>query len=300
VIDLLDYEIFSRTVRAGSLSAAGRELGLSPSVVSKRLARLEERLGERLLQRTTRRMTPTEAGRAFYERVQVILSAVEETEAFITGRSVVAQGVLKVSAPASFSRLHIAPRLKAFLDANPGIHLDFHLSDDLVDLVGQGFDLAVRIGVLADSSLVARRLAPNRRILCAAPSYLAEHGEPQSLEQLNKHRLVAAANNIHWRMQGPQGPVSVKAQSVLKTNSSEVVREVVLSGLGVGFRSTWDVAEELRQGRLQRILPQYEGLAEVGIFAVFPTRELVPSKVRAFVDYLVELFGPEPYWDRDI
>jgi DNA-binding transcriptional LysR family regulator len=300
MIDLLDYEIFSRTVRAGSLSAAGRELGLSPSVVSKRLSRLEERLGERLLQRTTRRMTPTEAGRAFYERVQVILSAVEETEAFITGRSVVAQGVLKVSAPTSFSRLHIAPRLKGFLDANPGVQLDFDLSDELVDVVGQGFDMAVRIGVLADSSLVARRLAPNRRVLCAAPAYLEEHGEPTTLEELHRHRLLAASNNITWRLQGPRGQTTFKAHSVLRTNSSEVVREVTVSGLGIGLRSTWDVAEELRQGRLKRIMPDYEGPADVGIHALFPTRELVPSKVRVFVDYLAGLFGPEPYWDRDI
>lgn len=298
--DLLDYEIFVRVVNAGSLSAAGRELNSSPAMISKRLRRLEERLGARLLQRTTRRLTPTEVGQGFYERAVRVLAAVEETENFVSEGAGRAHGVLRVSAPTSFGRMHVAPRLKAFLDANPEIQLDLDLSDDYVDLVADGFDVAIRIGMLADSSLVARRLAPNRRVLCATPEYLQEHGEPKTLDDLRDHKLVTAGPQVSWQIEGPDGPITFKPKSILHTNSSEVVREVVLSGMGIGFRSTWDVSQELMNGTLKRILPAYGGASDVSIYAVYPTRHLVPFKVRTFVDFFAAAFGPEPYWDRNI
>jgi DNA-binding transcriptional LysR family regulator len=300
MIDLFDYEIFVRVIRAGSLSAAGRELNASPAMISKRLRRLEERLGARLLQRTTRRLTPTEIGQAFYERVLGILASVEEAEHCVTGGSDRARGLLRASAPTAFGRMHIAPRLKTFLDAHPELQLDIDLNDEYVDLVADGFDVAIRIGNLADSSLVARRLAPNRRVLCATPEYLHRHGAPQTLADLDKHQLLTAGPQVSWRFEGPEGPVSYKPRSVLQTNSSEVVREAVVSGMGIGFRSTWDVSDELRKGVLKRVLPAYGGAADVSIFAVYPTRHLVPFKVRAFVDYFARLYGSEPYWDRDL
>lgn len=301
ITNLFDYEIFARVIKAGSLSAAARELHSSPAMISKRLTRLEERLGVRLLQRTTRRLTPTQVGQSFFERVVAVLAAVEDAENFAAVDSERPRGILKVSLPTAFGRLHVAPRIKPFLDANPDLRLLLDLNDDYVDLVAGSFDLAVRIGTLPDSSLVARRLAPNRRMLCASPIYLEKHGEPQTLQELHRHKLVAAGPQITWRLEGPDGPVNFKPQSVLETNSSEVVREAVVSGLGIGFRSTWDVSAELKRGELRRVMPEFGSAPDVNIYAVYSGRRLVPVKVRAFVDYLVGIFGPsEPYWDRDI
>ena len=301
ITNLFDYEIFARVIKAGSLSAAARELHSSPAMISKRLTRLEERLGVRLLQRTTRRLTPTQVGQSFFERVVAVLAAVEDAENFAAVDSEKPRGILKVSLPTAFGRLHVAPRLKTFLDANTELKMQVDLSDDYADLVAGSFDMAVRIGTLPDSSLVARRLAPNRRVLCAAPVYLEKHGEPRDLTDLQRHRLVAAGPQITWRFEGPDGPVSFKPHTVLETNSSEVVREAVVSGIGIGFRSTWDVSAELKRGVLRRVMPSYGSATDVNIYAVYSGRRLVPVKVRAFVDYLVSVFGPEePYWDREI
>jgi DNA-binding transcriptional LysR family regulator len=299
--DLLDYEIFARVIKAGSLSAAAREMHSSPAMISKRVTRLEDRLGVRLLQRTTRRVTPTDIGQSFYERVLNVLAAVEDAENFATVDSERPRGLLRVSLPTAFGRLHVAPRLRAFLDLYPELRLLVDLNDDYVDLVAGSFDLAVRIGTLPDSSLVARRLAPNRRVLCAAPEYLQAHGEPRELADLHHHRLLSAAPQLTWRLEGPEGLIAFKPQSILQTNSSEVVRESVVSGLGIGFRSTWDVHNELKRGVLKRVLPAYAGASDVAIYAVYSGRRLVPVKVRAFVDYLVGILGPDtPYWDRDL
>jgi DNA-binding transcriptional LysR family regulator len=302
VTNLFDYEIFARVIKAGSLSAAARELRSSPAMISKRLSRLEDRLGVRLLQRTTRRLTPTQVGQSFFERVVAVLAAVEDAENFATVDSERPRGILKVSLPTAFGRLHVAPRLKPFLDTYPELKLQIELSDEYADLVAGSFDMAVRIGTLPDSSLVARRLAPNRRVLCASPQYLAQHGTPRSLKDLDRHRLLTAGPQVSWRLEGPDGPVLYKPRSVLETNSSEVVREAVVAGVGIGFRSTWDVSHELKSGVLRRLLSCYGGSADVNIHAVYSGRRLVPVKVRAFVDYLVTIFGgpDEPYWDREI
>ena len=298
--DLLDYEIFTRVIKAGSLSAAARELHSTPAMISKRLTRLEDRLGVKLLHRTTRRLTPTEVGQSFYERVLAVLAAVADAESLAAIDNDRPRGLLRVSLPTSFGRLHVAPRLKSFLDTFPDLRLLVDLNDEYVDLAAGGFDVAVRIGTLPDSSLIARRLAPNRRVLCASPLYLEKYGMPRSLEDLDQHRLLAAEPQMAWRFDGPDGPVTYKPQSSLQTNSSELVREAVLTGLGIAFRSTWDVASELRLGSLKRVLPAFSGAADVNIYAVYAGRRLVPPKVRAFVDYFANAFGPDvPYWDRD-
>lgn len=294
-----DLDIFARVVTARSMSAAGRELNLSPAMISKRIRRLEERIGVRLLQRTTRQLALTEAGQGFYERVISILSSVEEAEAWVASGSATARGILKVSAPTSFGRMHIAPHLKRFLDRNPLVTVDLVLSDAFVDIVGESFDLAIRIADLADSSLVARRLAQNHRVLCATPAYLDAHGRPGGLEDLSRHTLVAH-NADQWRLDGPKGPATVRLQGPLRTNSSEVVREALLSGLGIALRSTWDVGPELKDGRLVRVLPEYSGGRRVAIHAVYPSRRHMEQKVRSFVDFLAELYGPVPYWDEGL
>lgn len=296
--NLGDLEVFVRVIAAGSMSTAARDLGLSPAVVSKRIKRLEDKLGTRLLQRTTRQISLTEAGQGFHERVLTVLGGLEEAEAFASGRSSEVNGTLKISASTSFGRMHVAPHLKPFMEAHPDLAIHLVLSDEFTDIVGGGFDLAIRIAELNDSSLVARRLAPVRRVLCAAPSYLAEHGTPETLDDLKRHRCLPAHNHDSWRLEGPNGPVTLRPEGMLITNSSEVIREAVIAGLGIALRSTWDVGAELKSGKLVQVLPQYESSRNVALSAVYPSRQFLPAKVRLFIDYLAELYGPVPYWER--
>ncbi|ODN71704.1 HTH-type transcriptional regulator DmlR [Methylobrevis pamukkalensis] len=275
-------------------------MALSPAVVSKRIRRLEDRLGTRLLQRTTRQIALTEAGQGFYERIVAILASIEEAEAFVSRRSALARGTLKVSAPTSFGRMHIAPYLGEFLEANPDLGVNLVLSDDFVDVVGEGYDLAIRIAELADSSLVVRRLAPAHRVLCASPDYLEAHGTPKSIEDLSDHICLAAAHQDPWRLEGPGGPVAVRASGPVQTNSSEVVRELTLAGVGIALRSTWDIGPDLSAGRLKIVLPEYRASRHVGVYAVYPSRRFLAAKVRVFIDYLANLYGPQPYWDQGL
>lgn len=295
--NLGDLEIFVRVVSTGSMSAAGRLLGLSPAVVSKRIKRLEERLGTRLLQRTTRQISLTEAGQGFYDRVLGVLAGVEDAEAFASGRSGQVRGTLRISAPTSFGRVHVAPHLKTIMDAHPDITVNLILSDTFVDIVGEGFDLAIRIGELNDSSLVARRLAPVRRILCASADYIEQNGMPETVEDLQRHRCLPAHNHEPWKLEGPSGTLSYRAEGRLVTNSSEVVREAVLAGMGIALRSTWDVGPDLKSGRLVQVLPEWEGLRSLAVSAVYPSRQFLPAKVRIFIDYLAGIYGPVPYWE---
>ena len=295
-----DLEVFAQVVAAGSMSNAAREMALSPAVVSKRLQRLEKRLGTRLLNRTTRHISLTEAGSGFYDRVVSILASIEEAEEYVGSKSRQARGKLKISAPTSFGRMHIAPHLTQFMRANPGLEVNLDLSDEYVDIVSAGFDLAIRIGELPDSTLVARKLAPVRRILCATPRYVKEKGMPETLDSLDHHALVAPHNQGPWKLEGHEGPILYRPASTLQTNSSEVVRESVLSGMGIALRSTWDIGAELESGKLTRVLPEYSSSRGLGIYAIYPSRNFLPAKVRLFIDYFAELFGPTPYWDRGL
>lgn len=296
-LNLGDYDIFARIVASGSMSQAARDLGLAPAMVSKRIKKLEERLGARLFQRTTRQISLTEAGEGFYERVLAILATVEEAESFVSGKAGDVAGRIKLSAPTSFGRMHVAPHLKTFFTRYPKISVHLILSDDYQDIVGEGYDLALRIGKLGDSTLVARRLAPVTRILCAAPSYLAERGIPKTASDLADHACIPAHNRADWHLVGPEGPVTVKPEGPLATNSSEVIREAVLSGLGIALRSTWDIGPALSDGRLVRVLPDYDSATSIGLYALYPSRQYLPAKVRALIDFLAELYGPVPYWD---
>lgn len=294
---LEDLEIFARVATSLNMSVAARELGLSPAVVSKRIKHLEERLGTRLFHRTTRQLSLTEAGQGFFVRIEAIIAGIEDAEAFIAGRTEAARGTLKISAPTSFGRMHVAPHLKPFMRANPDISISLMLSDAFIDLVAGGYDLAIRIGELTDSTLVARRLAPVRRLLCASPDYVAAHGMPERIEDLERHVCLAPHNNDTWRLEGPDGPVIYHPRGPLITNSSEVIREAVIGGLGIALRSTWDVGPELRSGALVPVLPFLEGPKDVALSAVYPSREFLPAKVRLFIDYLAGLYGPRPYWE---
>jgi DNA-binding transcriptional LysR family regulator len=291
-----DYALFAEVVAAGSLSAAGRRLRISPAMVSKRLARLEERLGVQLLHRTTRRLSLTEAGLGFHEDVVAILGAVRAAEARISGQEKYPAGSLRISAPTSFGRLHVAPHLRGFLERHPRVEVQLDLSDGFVDLVAERVDVAIRIAPGIGPGLTAHPLAISRRVLCAAPDYIARNGAPGSVGELSRFRLLAAANQLPWRLEGPEGRIAVHGQSFVRTNSSEVVRELTLEGVGISLRSLWDVGREIAEGRLERILSAYEGAANVGIYAIYPRASVVPAAVTAFVEYLRPIYAfPSPW-----
>lgn len=250
------------------------------------------------MNRTTRQISLTEAGQGFYERVVAILAGLEEAESFVSRRSNVARGILKISAPTSFGRMHVAPHLQKFFELNPGIQINLNLHDDMTDIVGEGYDLAIRIAELKDSSLVARKLAPVRRVLCATPEYLEKNGTPETLDDLEKHICIPNHNSETWRLDGTDGSINFKPIGPIQTNSSEVVREAVLSGIGIAYRSTWDIGESLMSGKLEQVLPQYESSRLVAIHAVYASKTFLPLKVRLFIDYLAELYGNTPYWEQ--
>lgn len=292
-----DYRLFAAIVEQGSLSAAGRGLGLSPAATSKRLAGLEARLGTRLIQRTTRKLATSEAGQAFYEDVRAILAASDAAEARVAGRAETPAGPLRVSAPTSFGRLHVAPHLAGFLDAYPQVRVALILDDGYVDLVAERIDVAIRIAP-EPQGLAATLLAPNRRLLCAAPAYLERHGTPATPGGLKRHRLLAASGQSPWRLEGPDGQRrAIEVESVVPTNSSEVVRELALSGVGIALRSTWDVAGDLRAGALVRILPDWQGSTDVGIYAVHARAAPLPAATRAYVAHMLGVYRPVPAWE---
>ncbi len=301
VTAISDLEIFARVARTGNMSAAGREMGLSPAVVSKRVSLLEDQIGARLFQRTTRQLTLTETGEGYFKRVVDILSLVEEAEDFVTRRNTKPRGLLKVTVPTSFSRHHIAPYLPKFFERFPDIELDFHLTDNFTDIIRDGFDLAIRIGELQDSSLVARKIAPDTRVICGSPAYLDSAGRPKSIDDLHMHNCLSAGAQESWQLEGSDGSKqNIRVKGNIRSNSAEFIREALLAGLGLGLRPTWDVGPELASGELEVVLPNYSGPSGYGIYAVYPCREFMPAKVNAFIDFLSELYGPKPYWNEGL
>ena len=295
--------VFSKVVQAGSLSAAARELGVSTAVVSRTLAALETRLGVRLVNRTTRSLHLTDEGASYYETSQRILAEIDEADAAVTSRRIEPQGVLKVALPASFGHQHIAPLVPRFAQRYPKVELALSLSDRSINLIEEGFDLAVRIAELKDSSLAARKLAPNRRVVCASPAYLREHGEPKTPQDLTKHNCLVASWEhgfaMAWEYKSPVGKRgTVRVTGRYACDNWEVLRDWAVAGLGVALKSTWDVRRQLEEGTLVPLLPGYDFGTDVAIYAVYPHRRHLPAKTRAFIDFLAESFGPEPYWDK--
>lgn len=297
---ITDLEIFARVAAAGNMSAAGREMGLSPAVVSKRLSHMEDRLGARLFQRTTRQLKLTEMGEGFYTRVVQILREIDEAEAYVSELSEKVAGILRLTAPIGFSRKHIAPFLPDFMRQYPDLSIEIILRDDIVDIVGESIDLAIRIAELDDSSLVARKLAPCRRVICAAPEYLQRHGTPKTLAELSQHSCLSSTYQHVWRLTGPDGTTAIRIAPRLRSNSGDVLHEAQLGGMGIAMRSTWAISDDLRSGRLKVVLPEYRETSGVAIYAVYPCRQYVPPKLKLFVDFLAQQYGPTPYWDRGL
>ena len=295
-----EMAVFARVVGAGSLSAAARELGLSPALVSRRLAALESRLGVRLINRTTRSLHLTDDGATYYEACARVLADIEEADATVSAGRVEPRGTLRVALPASFGLQHIAPLIPRFAERYPQVQLALSLSDRTVNLIEEGFDLAVRIAHLEDSSLTARKLAPNRRVVCASPAYLARHGTPRTPDELQRHNCLTTTDfAMNWDYKGPDGkPGSVRVTGRYACDSWEVLREWARAGLGVALKSTWDVHRLLAEGELVEVCPGYTFHSDVAIYAVYPSRRFLPAKTRVFIEFLAESFGPDPYWDQ--
>jgi DNA-binding transcriptional LysR family regulator len=291
--------VFARVVEAHSFTAAARQLGMSKSAVSKAVAGLEDRLGARLLNRTTRRLSLTEIGQAFYERSARVVAEAEEAELAVTRLQATPRGRLRVSAPVSFGIRHLGPALPDFMARCPEVRLDIDFADRFVDLVDEGYDLAVRIGHLPDSSLVARRLAESRLVVCAAPGYWDRRGRPERPQDLAGHDCLTYAyhpNPSEWPFQGPEGRIAVRVDGGLRTNNGDVSLQAALAGLGVVRLPTFIVGCDLAAGRLEAVLAAYE-VPPVGVYAVYPHNRHLSAKVRAFVDFLAERFGRQAAWE---
>lgn len=301
--DLSAMAVFARVVETESFTRAAAELGLSKSAVSKQVSRLEDRLGVRLLNRTTRRLSLSEAGAAYYEGCQRTLAEAAAAEQAVTRLAAAPRGVLRVNAPMSFGVLHVGPALPAFLSACPELTLDLALNDRQVDLVEEGYDVAVRIGVLAESSLVVRRLAPSRLVLCAASGYLADHGRPAAPEELGGHDCLIysyQAGGREWQFRGPDGLRRVKVSGRLRANNGDILMTAALNGRGIALLPSFIAGDALRAGRLERLLPAWRVAEEANVYAVYPASRNLSPKVRAFVDFLAARFGGTPYWDEGI
>ncbi|MFN4148742.1 MAG: LysR family transcriptional regulator [Rhodocyclaceae bacterium] len=290
-------ETFVAVSQRGSLTAAAAAEGVAPAVISRRLDALEAHLGVRLMVRTTRKITLTFEGNAYLEDCQRILRELADAEAAVSQGSARASGHLRVTAPAGFGRRHVAPLLLEFLQAHPEVTADLDLSDRSVDLVGERFDCAVRIGGLVDSSLIAVRLGEMRRVVVGSPTYFQRHGVPQTLEDLSHHVCLALVTQAGWDFSVDGKPFLFKPSGRFVCNDGAVLHDWALAGMGLAWRSLWEVGEDLRWGRLVSVLDDYAA-APVGIHAVFPQRRHLPLRVRLFVDLLKEKYGQPDYWDK--
>jgi len=291
-------EVFVRVVNSGSFSEAARSLNLTPSAVSKQVSRLEDRLGARLINRTTRRLGLTEEGQAFFERAQRILADVSEAEQAVTQLHGAPRGTLKLNAPVVFGRMHIAPLIPGFLQSHAGVRVDFTVNDRYVDIVEEGLDLVIRIGELKDSSLIARRLATNRRVVVAHPSYLEKHGTPERPRDLASHNCLVylyRQQRSLWQFDGPDGPEAIEVKGDVEANNAEVILELTRAGQGIALLPTWLVGECLRRGHLTQVLKRHAA-ADSQIYAVYPPGRHLSPKVRSFVDHMVAHFKADPLW----
>ena len=290
---LSDIEVFVSVVRHGSFTSAARELGISKSYASKQVRALEERLGARLLHRTTRTLTATDAGQAFADRCGDLLDDLDEAERAVSALQVAPRGVLRVTAPMSFGYRFVAPALASFMSAHPELVVVADYSDRRVDLVNEGFDLAIRVGGMQDSSLIARRLAPCDGVLAASPAYLKAHGVPRRAEDLREHDCVVYSFHdtpTTWTMRhsDTEGQVRVKVKQRLACNNGEAIVDALLAGVGIAELPDFFVHDLIKKGKLTHVLPGWSGVGELGVWAVYPHSRHLAAKVRLFVDHLAK------------
>jgi DNA-binding transcriptional LysR family regulator len=285
--------VFTQVVTHGGFTAAAREIGLSRSAVSKHVMDLEAALGVQLLRRTTRQTSATDAGLAYFERCRAILAEIEEAEQAISDTQDAPRGSLRVNAPMSFGTLHLGNAIATFMRRYREVQVQLVLNDRFVDPIAEGFDLTIRIAELEDSSLIARRLMPARRMLCASPAYLRERGEPQAPGDLRRHDCLHygyLATGAQWKLTGPGGDHWVPVKAVLCANNAEVLRDAALGDLGIALLPTFVAEAALQDGRLATVLTAFEP-PPIGVYALYPPGRYLSAKVRAFVDFLVTRFS---------
>ena len=294
-MDTLSLQLFVRVAELGGIAAAARDLSLAPASASARLSKLEDSIGRRLFNRTTRAVALTTDGSAFLPYAQDALETLEAGISTLRGEDHDVRGTLRITMPGSFGRMHIIPLLDEFLALHPHIRLDLRLSDQVLDAVKGAFDLVIRNAPVADSSLVARKLATDKRLLVASPSYLQRSGTPGSPRELALHRSVSFPNAAPWKFQGGQ---QIEPSYQTAVNDGEAMRDMLEAGMGIGVKSLWNVYRSLQTGQLVEVLPNYPLVTESAIWAIYPGGRMVSPKVRAIVDFLVEKFSPIPPWEK--
>ncbi len=292
--------VFVAVVENGGFSAAARTLGISKSAVSKRINQLEAHLGVRLLHRTTRKLSLTEAGERYFEHAAQALTAAGQAEDAVTELQGEPQGNLKISSPMSFGRLHVAPLIPKLLQRYPKLQIDLVMDDRKVDLVAGGFDVAIRAGNLPASTLIARKLAPVRQVLCASPDYIDRYDRPGTPAELSSHNCLLysySSDANEWTLIGEGGPETVTVSGSYQVNNSEALLEALKEGVGIGRLPTFVAGPDLKTGQLVKLFESYR-LPDFTIYAVFSERQYLPAKVRVFLDFAIEHFGGDrPYWD---
>lgn len=294
-MDILSLRLFVRVAELGSVSAAGRDLSLSPASASARLVKLEETIGCRLFNRTTRAVSLTTDGETFLPYAQQAIETLEMGLSAIGGQGAQAQGLLRMTMPGSFGRMHVIPALAEFQARYPLVSLDLRLSDEVLDAIEGAYDLIIRNAHLADSSFIARKLAGDRRLLVASPTYLKRYGAPSTPEELTKHQCVILADNNRWKF--ANGQIATVPRSLV-VNDGEAMRKMIENGMGIGIKSVWNACESLRSGLLVEVLPNFPLVTEASIWALYPSRRIVAPKVRAMIDFLLERFWPVPPWEH--
>jgi len=296
-VDRLEaMQLFVRVVETGSFTAVAREAGQGQPSISKRIGQLEEHLGVRLLNRTTRTLSLTDDGQSYYEHCRRILGDIDEAEARVGRRRIAPSGLVRLGTPVVFGRLHVVPRLKRFLELYPQVAVELIMGDRFSDLVEEAIDLSVRIGNLADTSLVGRLIGTTSRLTVATPGYFARHGTPRHPSDLAEHNCIVytqLGTVDEWHFQGPEGAIRVKVKGNFRGNNSEAIREAVLEGIGIAVVPTWILRDELEQGRLQCVLKDYEP-RQLPIRIVYPSRHHLPAKVRVLADFLTQEFQADP------
>ncbi|MBV8666172.1 MAG: LysR family transcriptional regulator [Burkholderiaceae bacterium] len=291
---------FVEVVAKGSLSAAARAEGVAPAIVSRRLDALEERLGVKLLQRTTRKLALTDEGAAFLEDCQRIVAELEEAESAVSERSARASGHLLISAPAGFGRQHVATLLPSFLAEHRELTVTLNLNDRVVDLIGEGIDVAIRIASLSDSNLIGVKLADNKRVVVASPAYLKRYGTPQSLDDLGRHNCLAISSDGSqrgWTFRHNGKNVTLKVTGNMVCNDGAVLHDWAMAGKGLAWRSMWEVGSAIELGQLQTVLDDYAAPGN-DIYAVFAQRRHLPLRIRAFVEFLRRAYSEPGYWRK--
>lgn len=293
-------KLFVRIATMQNISMAGKELGLSPAVSSAHISKLEESLNIRLIHRTTRKVSLTEEGKTFLPHAHSVLESIEAARASVGNGSIQPQGKLRVSAPASFGRMHMIPALKDFLRKHQGIKVELNLSDRIVDLVEGGFDIAIRDAALNDSSMIAKKLANVNRIVCASPAYIEEFGEPKSPTDLSKHQCINLPGLENWQFKTANGLQNIKTSTRVQVDNGEAARDACAEGIGITISSSWCCYQQLAEGTLKQILKDYPLASDTNIWAVYPSSRLLPPKVRLIIDYLADWFRNTSSWDEKV